>query len=141
MAHFLQVLENDLRLLSSEARRNDGFGGFFSGASFPDVKEAAENAILKVRSLPVDSEASQTIAGLEVRKYSENMHAFVTRVVPRVWPLRSLSCLSPDGTVCPATAAAAVSAATGTTATKPPDPTRGPTLASRLSTRKRISLS
>ena len=90
MAHFLQVLENDLRLLSSEARRNDGFGGFFSGASFPDVKEAAENAILKVRSLPVDSEASQTIAGVEVRE-KENTHSFVTRVAPRAWlPVRSL---------------------------------------------------
>ena len=67
MAHFLQVLENDLRLLSAEARRNDGFGGFFTGASFPDLKEASERAILKVRSLPVNADPAETIAGVEVR--------------------------------------------------------------------------
>ena len=69
MAHnFLQILENDLRLLSAEARRNDGFGGFFSGASFPELKEAAERAILKVRSLPVDAVAADNLAGVEVSR-------------------------------------------------------------------------
>lgn len=67
MAHFLQVLENDLRLLSAEARRNDGFGGFFTGASFPELKEAAERAILQVRSLPVNADPAETLAGVEVR--------------------------------------------------------------------------
>ena len=45
----------------------DGFGEFFTGASFPDLKEAAESAILKVRSLPVHAEPSETIAAVEVR--------------------------------------------------------------------------
>ena len=75
MAHFLQVLENDLRLLSAEARRNDGFGGFFTGASFPELKDAAEAAILKVRSLPVNAEASETLVGVEVRLKRNKSHA------------------------------------------------------------------
>ena len=48
------TLESDLRLLSSEARRADGLAsqltGWLSGPEHPQIKEAAERAILRLRS-------------------------------------------------------------------------------------------
>ena len=48
------ALESDLRLLSSEARRADGLAsqltGWLSGPEHPQIKEAAERAILRLRS-------------------------------------------------------------------------------------------
>ncbi len=47
---FAAVLEADLRQLSSDARRSDGITGWLSGNDHPEVKEASERAVLKVRS-------------------------------------------------------------------------------------------
>ena len=48
------ALESDLRILSSEARRADGLAsqltGWLSGPEHPQIKEAAERAILRLRS-------------------------------------------------------------------------------------------
>ena len=68
---FLQLLEADLRGLSAEARKNDGFSGFFAGHAFPEVKEAAEHAILKLRSLPLGSDPASCIAGCEVHSHAQ----------------------------------------------------------------------
>lgn len=43
------VLESDLRQLSSDARRSEGFVGWLSGPEHPQIKEAAERALLKLR--------------------------------------------------------------------------------------------
>lgn len=52
MAGFASVLEADLRQLAHDARRSEGFASFFSNAdNQPDVKEAADRAVMKVRSL------------------------------------------------------------------------------------------
>ena len=47
----LGLLEADLRLLSSETRRTEGFTGWLTGPEHLPVKEAAERAVLKLRSL------------------------------------------------------------------------------------------
>lgn len=48
------ALETDLRTLSTEARRADGLAsqltGWLSGPEHPQIKEAAERAILRLRS-------------------------------------------------------------------------------------------
>lgn len=51
----LEALEVDLRALSAEARRSDGvaghISGWFSGPEHPQIKEAAERTMLRLRSL------------------------------------------------------------------------------------------
>jgi hypothetical protein len=44
------VLESDLRLLSAETRRSEGFTSWLTGPDFPQIKEAAERGVLKLRS-------------------------------------------------------------------------------------------
>lgn len=52
VAGLLAVLEADLRQLSHDARKAEGFAGFFgSSDNQPEVKEAAERAVMKVRAL------------------------------------------------------------------------------------------
>lgn len=51
-------LETDLRLLSAETRRSEGFTSWLTGPDFPQIKEAAERGVLKLRSVsgkPVSS--------------------------------------------------------------------------------------
>jgi hypothetical protein len=54
MDGFANSLQVDYRQLITDAKRSEGFSsqisGFFSGPDNPAVKEAAERAILKVRS-------------------------------------------------------------------------------------------
>lgn len=46
------MLEADLRQLAHDARKSEGFASFFSNAdNQPEVKEAADRAVMKVRSL------------------------------------------------------------------------------------------
>lgn len=45
------VLETDLRLLSAETRRSEGFTSWLTGPDFPQIKEAAERGVLKLRSV------------------------------------------------------------------------------------------
>lgn len=44
-------LESDLRLLSAETRRSEGFTSWLTGPDFPQIKEAAERGVLKLRSV------------------------------------------------------------------------------------------
>jgi hypothetical protein len=64
------LLEADLRALSAESRKQEpGFAGYFGGASHPEIKEAAERALLKMRSLPQQGQMpmSKTLATVDVR--------------------------------------------------------------------------
>ena len=58
----IEVLETDLRALSAEARRSDGVAGhitgWFSGPEHPQIKEAAERTMLRLRSFSSQDEAS-----------------------------------------------------------------------------------
>ena len=51
----LEALEADLRALAVEARKNDGVAahitGWFSGPEHPQIKEAAERTMLRLRSI------------------------------------------------------------------------------------------
>jgi len=49
-ASLVSLLEADFRNLAQDARKADGIAGFFTSAPNPEVKEAAERAVLKVRS-------------------------------------------------------------------------------------------
>lgn len=62
----LVVLESDLRLLSSETRRAEGFTGWLTGPDHLAVKEAAERAVLKLRSLAPSSDPSASVAASKV---------------------------------------------------------------------------
>lgn len=79
---FLAVLETDLRLLSSEARRPDSFAGqlsgWLSGSEHPEVKEAAERAVLKLRSLSSKPDALEALRANKVL-YLESL----IRQIPR----------------------------------------------------------
>lgn len=48
---FLAALEGDFRQISQDARRSDGFSGLFSSHDYPEIKEAAERAVLRVRGI------------------------------------------------------------------------------------------
>lgn len=45
------ILEADYRQLSSDARRSEGFVGLFASTDHPEIKDAAERALLRLRSL------------------------------------------------------------------------------------------
>jgi hypothetical protein len=46
------VLESDYRQLAHDSRKAEGFSAFFGSSDHhPEVKEAAERAVLKIRSL------------------------------------------------------------------------------------------
>ena len=46
----VSVLEADFRQLAHDARKSEGFASFFSNAdNQPEVKEAAERAVMKLR--------------------------------------------------------------------------------------------
>ncbi|KAK3236704.1 hypothetical protein CYMTET_53172 [Cymbomonas tetramitiformis] len=67
------MLEADLRNLSAEARKSDtGFAGYFTGSQHPEVKEAAERALLKLRSLPAEN-----LDGPGVAECEEVWRAFI----------------------------------------------------------------
>lgn len=52
---FFEVLENDLRALSAEARKTDSLAtqitGWLQHTDFPQIKESAERAVLKLRAV------------------------------------------------------------------------------------------
>lgn len=54
-AAFYEVLENDLRALSAEARKTDSLAtqitGWLQHTDFPQIKESAERAVLKLRAV------------------------------------------------------------------------------------------
>eukprot|EP00959_Pyramimonas_sp_CCMP1952_P350949 7352536-Pyramimonas_sp.AAC.1 len=76
---FVGMLEADLRNLSAEARKPEpGLVGYFGGTAHPEVKEAAERAILKLRSLDQNNLNAVTISFCDVR-CSLDMHTRFTR--------------------------------------------------------------
>ena len=71
MSAFSRALESDLRALGAEARRGEGMmGGLFgssSASAHPELKEAVERAIIRVRSLAPEDATGARVAGDEVR--------------------------------------------------------------------------
>ena len=68
MAGLRASLEADLRALATEARRQDGFTSWITGAAQNlDVKDAAERAVLKLRALP-SGDGAEAIASHEARE-------------------------------------------------------------------------
>lgn len=67
---FLAGLEADLRALSNEARRSDSLAGqltgWLSGPEHPAIKEAAERAMLKLRSTVDQGQGLEAIKGNKV---------------------------------------------------------------------------
>ncbi len=62
------VLETDLRLLSAETRRSEGFTSWLTGPDFPQIKEAAERSVLKLRSVTGKSaDSAETLQKSKVR--------------------------------------------------------------------------
>lgn len=55
------ALETDLRLLSAETRRSEGFTSWLTGPDFPQIKEAAERGVLKLRSTTGRSSSAETV--------------------------------------------------------------------------------
>lgn len=59
---FVAMVESDLKNLAAESRRAEpGFAGYFGGAQHPEIKDAAERALLKLRSLPTDTALGPSI--------------------------------------------------------------------------------
>lgn len=52
VAGLVSVLEADFRQLSHDARKSEGFASFFNNSdNQPEVKEASERAVMKIRAL------------------------------------------------------------------------------------------
>ena len=64
--NLLAILESDLRFLSGETRRAEGFTGWLTGPDHMAVKEAAERAVLKLRSLAADLDPPASVAASKV---------------------------------------------------------------------------
>jgi hypothetical protein len=76
---FVGMLEADLRNLSAEARKSEpGLVGYFGGIQHPEVKEAAERALLKLRSLDQATLTAPIIATCEVFALPKCENAYLT---------------------------------------------------------------
>lgn len=62
VAGFIASLEADYRQLSSDARRSEGFVGLFASTDHPEIKDAAERAVLRLRSLSHGPNAKEQLA-------------------------------------------------------------------------------
>lgn len=60
------MLEAEFRQLSQDARKSEGLASYFSSADHPEVKEAAERAVLKIRSLAEAPDAVEQIRNAKV---------------------------------------------------------------------------
>ena len=70
IAGLISVLESDFRQLSHDARKTEGFASFFGNAdNQPEVKEAAERAVMKIRSLVDNPNALEQIRNSKVSSY------------------------------------------------------------------------
>lgn len=69
---FISILETDLRLLSSESRKSDSLAGqlagWLSNSEHPEVKEAAERAVLKLRAFSRQPDCIEAIQNSTVRR-------------------------------------------------------------------------
>ena len=61
------ALEVDLRLLSAETRRSEGFTSWLTGPDFPRIKEAAERGVLKLRSTSGRQESAESVQKSKAR--------------------------------------------------------------------------
>ncbi|RMZ53764.1 hypothetical protein APUTEX25_003903, partial [Auxenochlorella protothecoides] len=59
---FVAALEAEYRQLSTEARKTEGFAGLFTSTDHPEIKEAAEKALLRIRSLADVPDANTQLA-------------------------------------------------------------------------------
>lgn len=87
------ALESDLRLLSSEARRADGLAsqltGWLSGPEHPQIKEAAERAILRLRSFGAREDSLE-----HLRNSKDVLRPFVMAIESKSSKLICLSLVS-----------------------------------------------
>ena len=68
VAGLVSVLEADLRQLAHDARKSEGFASFFGSTdNQPEVKEAADRAVMKVRSWADNPAALDYIRTSKVR--------------------------------------------------------------------------
>lgn len=63
---FVAALEAEYRQLSTEARKTEGFAGLFTSTDHPEIKEAAEKALLRIRSLADVPDANTQLAQCKV---------------------------------------------------------------------------
>ena len=61
------LLEAEFRQLSQDARKGEGITSWLSSSDYPEVKEAAERAVLKVRSFADSPDALEQIRHSKVR--------------------------------------------------------------------------
>lgn len=64
-AAFYEVLEADLRALSSEARKTDSIAtqitGWLQHTDFPQIKECAERALLRLRAIAQEGRGVEAV--------------------------------------------------------------------------------
>lgn len=87
------ALESDLRLLSSEARRADGLAsqltGWLSGPEHPQIKEAAERAILRLRSFGAKEDGLEHLKTSKV-SLLQAISSLVIRCISTEHPLQDV---------------------------------------------------
>lgn len=107
------MLEAEFRQLSQDARKSEGLASFFSSADHPEVKEAAERAVLKIRSVADAPDVLEQLRGAKVR--------------PRrgLWAGRT-------GSICCSGVCRALHRAVHLYEAKPPAPANKPSLLDRL---------
>jgi hypothetical protein len=67
-----EEIETDLRLLSAETRRSEGFTSWLTGPDFPQIKEAAERGVLKLRG--VTGRSSESVDAVQKSKAGHTVH-------------------------------------------------------------------
>ncbi len=76
---FFELLDSDLRLLSSEARKLDGFaqqisGLFAAGDAVGPIKDSCERALTRLRGLASGGKSMEGIRQTPVRQIQKCMH-------------------------------------------------------------------
>lgn len=76
---FINVLEQDLRLLSSEARKSDGFTsqitGLFHHSDAPNIKDLVEKTLQRLRQHQRDRTPLQVVKYDKVRALTHKLDA------------------------------------------------------------------
>lgn len=77
-AAFFEVLEVDLRALSAEARKTDSLAtqitGWLQHTDFPQIKESAERAVLKLRAISHEGRGVEAVR-TQVRQMAPSLAA------------------------------------------------------------------
>jgi len=70
VAGLISVLEAGFRQISHDARKSEGFASFFNSSdNQPEVKEAAERAVMKIRALAEHPNALDQIRNSKASTY------------------------------------------------------------------------